>query len=197
MEMLPGKKLMGGIDRDWCKTIQQTTDGGYILFGQTDSFGSGFGDFWVLKLSGSGDVVWQKTYGGRYSKQSASIQQTTDGGYVVAGSIYSAGRYLDIVVLKLDSNGNITWQKGYGGSDSDAARFIQQITGGGYILAGDTESFGAGGYDNWVLKLDSNGDVIWQKTYGGSYNDYGSSIRENADDGCFWQEAIILQMLGF
>ena len=172
------QKTYGGLDRDVYKSIQQTTDDGYILAGDTKSFGAGFYDNWVLKLDSNGNVIWQKTYGGMSDDYTSSIQQTADGGYVVAGRIYG-----DSLVIKLDTNGNVTWQKGYGGIDSDAARFIQQITGGGYILAGDTESFGAGGYDNWVLKLDSNGNVIWQKTYGGSYDDFAFAIRETLDGG--------------
>jgi hypothetical protein len=101
--------------------------------------------FWVLKLDRNGDVQWQKTYGGPSEDKASSIQQTSDGGYIVAGTTYSfAAGYTDIWVLKLDRNGNVQWQKTYGGPSWDKASSIQQTSDGGYIVAGSTYSFGAG-----------------------------------------------------
>jgi len=181
------QKTYGGSGDDVATSIQQTTDGGYIVAGLTDSFGvAGYenDDFWVLKLDSNGNITWQKTYGGSDYDYAYSIQQTTDGGYIVAGSTGSFGAdYGDSWVLKLDSNGNVTWQKTYGGSGDDVASSIQQTTDGGYIVAGSTDSFGAGGSDAWVLKLGSNGNVTWQKTYGGSGDDVATSIQQTTDGG--------------
>jgi len=176
--------LYGGSNLDYAHSIQQTSDGGYIVAGSTKSFGAGYYDAWVLKLDSTGDVSWQKSYGGDKSDYAYSIQQTTDGGYIVAGRTKSFGAGdNDIWILKLESNGNVSWQKTYGGRDYDFADSIQQTSDGGYIVAGSTQSFGAGYYDAWVLKLDSTGDVSWQKTYGGSNLDYAHSIQQTTDGG--------------
>jgi uncharacterized delta-60 repeat protein len=170
--------------RDTGSSIQQTTDGGYIVAGNTQSFGAGVDDFWILKLNSDGTIAWQKTYGGTNTDWARSIQQTSDGGYIVAGETWSfgAGEW-DYWVLKLNSDGTVAWQKTYGGSSSDYANSIQQTSDEGYIVAGETWSFGAGEYDYWVLKLNSDGTVAWQKTYGGSSSDYANSIQQTSDGG--------------
>jgi uncharacterized delta-60 repeat protein len=177
-------KTYGGIGDDNASCIQQTSDGGYVVSGYTDSFGAGEGDFWVLKLDLNGAIEWQKTYGGTGNDQAWCIQQTNDGGYVVAGETDSFGAgLLDIWILKLTSTGSVTWQKTYGGANNDHLRSIQQTSDGGYIVGGDTYSFGAGDVDAWILKLASNGSVIWQKTYGGSGYDWASAVQETSDGG--------------
>jgi hypothetical protein len=180
------QKTYGGPDWDIASSIQQTSDGGYIVAGDTRSFGAGGWDIWVLKLDQNGNIQWQKTYGGRSDDSASSIQQTSDGGYIVAGDTRSFGAGdLDIWVLKLDQNGNIQWQKTYGGpmDDYNSSPSIQQTSDGGYIVAGDTKSFGAGRWDIWVLKLDQNGNIQWQKTYGGRSDDSASSIQQTSDGG--------------
>jgi hypothetical protein len=179
------QKTYGGTDSDFVNSIQQTSDSGYIVAGQTGSFGAGFYDAWVLKLDGDGYVQWQKTYGGTDSDFVNSIQQTSDSGYIVAGQTgsFSAGSY-DVWVLKLDGDGYVQWQKTYGGTDSDFVNSIQQTSDSGYIVAGQTGSFSAGSYDAWVLKLDGDGYVQWQKTYGGTANnDSANSIQQTSDGG--------------
>ncbi|MGA8848958.1 MAG: hypothetical protein WB564_03940 [Dehalococcoidia bacterium] len=174
----------GGTDRDSAHSIQETQDLGYIVAGTTRSFGAGGEDFWVLKLDLGGNVAWQKTYGGANNESANSIQQTQDGGYIVAGRTESFGAgESDFWVLKLDKDGNVTWQKTYGGTDYDEAYSIQQTQEGGYIVAGWTESFGAGDYDFWVLKLDKDGNVAWQKTYVGAGDDHAFSIQQTQDLG--------------
>ena len=178
------QKTYSGAGVDYAFSIQQTSDGGYIIAGFTYSFGAGYSDFWVLKLDSSGNITWQKTYGGTSYDYAESIQQTSDGGYIVAGRTYSFGAgYVDIWVLKLDSSGNVSWQKTYGGSGYDEAYSIKQTSDGGYVVAGYTDSFGAGSDDIWVLKLDSSGSVIWQKTYGGPSDDEARSIQQTSDGG--------------
>jgi uncharacterized delta-60 repeat protein len=178
-------KTYGGAGYDYATSIQQTTDGGYIVAGRTRSFGAGLDDFWVLKLNASGNVQWQKTYGGTDWDEASSIQQTSDGGYIVAGytDFWGAGRRLDFWVLKLNSRGDVVWQKTYGGRSEDRAFSIQQTSDGGYIVAGYTGSFGAGGGDFWVLKLSGRGDVVWQKSYGEKREDSANSIRQTSDGG--------------
>jgi hypothetical protein len=178
------QKTYGGSSYDSASSIQQTGDGGYIVVGSTTSFGAGYSDILVFKLSSAGDIEWQRTYGGSDSDSAGSIQQTTDGGYIVAGGTSSFGaRDGDIWILKLSSEGDIEWQRTYGGSDSDGAGSIQQTTDGGYIVAGGTSSFGAGNGDIWILKLSSEGDIEWQRTYGGSDYDNAQSIQQTTDGG--------------
>ena len=154
------QKTYGESQADQAYSIKQTNDGGYIVAGSILSFGAGQPDFWVLKLSSEGDIGWQKTYGGSEVETAYSIQQTIDGGYVVAGETRSFGTGNgDIWILKLTSDGNIEWQKTYGGSQDEKASSIQQTYDGGYIVAGFTDSYGAGEQDIFILKLFSNGDI--------------------------------------
>ena len=181
---LAWQKTFGGVLDDFAYSIQQTTDSGYIVAGYTNSFGAGYDDVYVLKLNSDGSLAWQKTFGGTYYDGAYSIQQTTDGGYIVAGytKSFRAGDS-DVYVLKLNSDGSLAWQKTFGGNDYDEAYSIQQTTDGGYIVAGYTRSFGAGGCDVYVLKLNSDGSLAWQKTFGGSDWDYAYSIQQTTDGG--------------
>ncbi|MCK4645765.1 MAG: hypothetical protein KAU46_05905 [Candidatus Aminicenantes bacterium] len=177
-------RIYGGSNSDTASSIQQTIDGGYIVAGRTGSFGAGYIDSWILKLDSVGDIEWQHTYGGIDSDRASSIQQTTDGGYIVAGYTHSFGAGdNDYWILKLTSNGDIEWQRTYGGTDGDKAYSIQQTSDGGYIVAGYTHSFGAGDYDYLILKLSSIGDIEWQRSYGGNDHEEASSIQQTSDGG--------------
>ncbi|HLA38021.1 MAG TPA: hypothetical protein VJZ02_06120 [Candidatus Brocadiales bacterium] len=174
----------GGVDSDWAYSVHETNDGGYIMAGATRSFGAGENDIWVLKLRPDGTVEWQKAYGGIENDWAYSIQQTLDGGYIVAGKTWSFGDGAsDIWILKLRVDGTVEWQKTYGGVSSDEASSVQQTSDGGYIVAGETKSFGAGDYDSWVLKLRPDGTIEWQKTYGGVSSDGASSVQQTSDGG--------------
>ena len=124
------------------------------MAGQTYSSGAGDQDIWLLKLTANGDIVWQKTYGGGAWDFANFVQQTSDGGYIVAGgtSSFGAGEK-DVWLLKLDENGIVTWQKTYGGVTFESATSVQQTSpDGGYIVVGTTVTFGAGEKDVWLLK---------------------------------------------
>ena len=179
------QKTYGGSgNEDSAGSIMQTTDGGYIVAAETNSFGAGNQDLWVLKINSDGTVNWQKTYGGSDDDFPGPIHQTADGGYIMAGETksFGAGNY-DTWVLKLNPDGTVNWQKTYGGSDDDNPSSIQLTSDGGYIVVGDTRSFGAGGSDLWMLKLGSSGNVQWQKTYGGTLEDIGNSVQQTSDGG--------------
>ena len=165
---------------DMAYSIIQTKDGGYAVAGYTDSKGSY--DAYVIKLNSNGDKAWEKTFGGGRWEIAYSIVQTTDGGYVMAGYTESntMGKQ-DILVIKLDSNGNEDWNKKMGGSDTDITRSIIQTTDGGYAIAGYTNSKGAGSYDAHVIKLNSTGNKTWEKTFGGSDDDKAYSIVQTTD----------------
>jgi hypothetical protein len=167
-------------DVDDASSVQQTSDGGYIVAGATGIPQ----DVWVLKLNSTGNVTWQKRYmGGTGSDWAGSIQQTSDGGYIVAGVTATGMQASKVWVLKLSSSGGVTWQKTYGGSFVNQATSIRQTSDGGYIVAAITNSFGAGGIDVWVLKLDSAGGVTWQKTCGGTDWDGAESVQQTSDGG--------------
>lgn len=177
-------KTYGGRSEDIPWAVIPASDGGYIVAGQTPSFGAGANEMWLTKLDDLGNAIWQKTYGGGSTASARSIIPTSDGGYIVAGDISSLGvEPGDMWVLKLDGSGNVVWQKTYGGRSWDYATSIIPTSDNSYIVVGHTFSFGAGGYDVWVLKLDSLGNVVWQKTYGGSSHEYAWSSARTSDDG--------------
>jgi uncharacterized delta-60 repeat protein len=177
-------KTYGGTRYDWPSSVQQTSDGGYIVAGGTWSFGAGRNDIFLIKTDANGNIIWAKTYGGTDDDIANSVQQTSDGGYIVAGGTYSFGAgSADIFLIKTDANGNVIWAKTYGGTSSDYANSVQQTSDGGYIVAGETESFGAGRNDVFLIKTDANGNVQWAKTYGGTSSDYANSVQQTSDGG--------------
>ncbi len=177
-------KTYGGTYYDYAYSVQQTSDGGYIVAGYTASFGAGNDDIFLIKTDANGNIIWAKTYGGTYYDYAHSVQQTSDGGYIVAGYTASFGAgYYDAFLVKTDANGNIQWAKTYGGTDDDSASSVQQTSDGGYIVAGWTQSFGAGGWDIFLIKTDANGNIQWAKTYGGTYWDGVFSVQQTSDGG--------------
>jgi hypothetical protein len=176
-------KAIGGGGEDMAYSIVQSSDGGYFVAGSTQSFEGGPADIYVVKLDSGGNVQWTKTIGGSFDDEAHSIIQSSDGGYVVAGWTSSFGPGSDIYVVKLDSSGNVVWAKTIGGSNSDYAHSIIQSSDGGYVVAGSTSSFGSGGSDFYVVKLDSSGNVQWAKTIGGSDYDAAYSIIQSSDGG--------------
>jgi uncharacterized delta-60 repeat protein len=177
-------RAYGGNGDDWANSIQQTVDQGYIVAGYTDSFGAGNMDFWILKLSFTGAVEWQRTYGGGGDEKALAIQQTSDEGYIVAGytDSFGAGRK-DMWVLKLSPSGDIEWQQTFGSSGDDEATAVRQMNDGGFIIAGSSNSWGAGERDFWIMKLNSSGSVVWQKIYSLNVNAYLGSIHPTEDGG--------------
>jgi hypothetical protein len=177
------QKCLGGSETDWAYSIQQTTDGGFVLAGFSfsndgDVSGNHGGfDYWIAKLDAFGNIQWQKCLGGSYNDLATTIQQTTDGGFVVAGYTQSndgdvSGNHYDNYVtddywiVKLDVSGNIQWQKCLGGSYTDRAYSIQQTADGGFVVAGFSLSYNGdvsgdhGQEDYWVVKLGSFNSVI-------------------------------------
>jgi len=177
-------KHYGGLSDEEAYSIQQTSDGGYIVAGYTLSFSYGNADFAIYKLNSSGNKIWFKHYGGIGNDYGRSIQQTSDGGYIVAGYTISYTYGVnDFAIYKLDSSGNKVWFKHYGGTNGDRGYSIQQTSDGGYIVAGDTDSYTYGSYDFAIYKLDSSGNKVWFKHYGGTNSDSGSSIQQTSDSG--------------
>jgi hypothetical protein len=176
-------KTYGGTGDDRASSVLQTSDGGYIVVGDTGSLGADSVDIFLVKTDANGNIIWAKTYGGTNNDYAYSVQQTSDGGYIVEGRTYSfgAGNY-DFFLIKTDANGNIIWAKTYGGTSDDYAYSVQQTSDGGYILAGYTSSFMVGP-DIFLIKTDANGNIQWSKTYGGASYDYAHSVRQTSDGG--------------
>ena len=177
-------QTFGGFDDDWVEFVQQTTDGGYILAGKTKSYGAGNGDAWLIKTNAMGTEQWSRTFGSYKNDWVFSVQQTTDGGYILTGFTYSYGiGGMDAWLIKTDAMGAEQWSQTFGGYGKDYVYSVQQTTDGGYILAGETGSYGVGKYDVWLIKTDAEGIEQWSQTFGGSDDDRVRSVQQTTDGG--------------
>ncbi len=207
------EKSYGGSGGDFAYYIHQTTDKGYIVAGSSssndgdvtgnhpDNLGYPSIDYWILRLDSVGNLIWEKSFGGKKDDAAKCVRQTNDGGFIVTGSAHSNngdvsgnhgnGNY-DIWVVKLDTNGNLAWQKCFGGSGYEESNSIQQTSDGGFIIAGGAASMDgdvSGNHDPdvedyWIVKLDSVGNLMWQKCLGGTETDVAFDI-QLTDDGSF------------
>ncbi|MCK4311890.1 MAG: PQQ-like beta-propeller repeat protein, partial [Candidatus Cloacimonetes bacterium] len=169
----------GGIadDRGYC--VQQTSDGGYIIVGHTESFGSGYWDIYLIKTDENGNEIWSNTFGGSDAEYGYFVRQTNDGGFIITGYTTSFGAgSKDVYLIKTDHLGNEIWSKTFGGSHADLGSSVLQTSDGGYIIAGymspNVESH------FFLLKTDENGNEIWSHTFGGNYC---WSMNQTSDSG--------------
>jgi predicted secreted protein len=177
-------KTYGGPLDDRVQDMCMTSDGGYALCCLANSFGAGSADFWLIKVTATGDAQWNKTYGGTGSETPYYIAQTSDGGYTMVGNTNSSGAgNTDFWLVKTDAGGNMQWNKTYGGTGADNGFHIIKTSDGGFALLGVTASSGAGGSDVWLIKADATGTMQWNKTYGGSSYDGGMAFVQTADGG--------------
>ena len=177
-------KTFGGSFWDWGTSVQQTTDGGYIVTGMTEPSGMGDWDAFLLKTDSSGEYEWLQIFGAEDYDNGMSVRQTSDGGYIVLADTYSYGAgSSDFWLIKTNSSGILSWTKTFGGTGTERSHSVRQTTDGGYILAGDTRSYGSGDYDVWLVKTDDNGDTVWSETFGGAEEDCGCSVRQTNDGG--------------
>jgi len=178
----------GGANDDRAYSVIQTSDGGYALAGFTyDS--SNTWDFWLVKTNSTGGMQWDQPYGGADDDEACSVVQTSDGGYALAGFTYNFGGNLDAWLVRTNTTGGMLWNQMYEGSNAGGsfsvnfANSLIKTSDGGYAMAGTTSSFGAGGWDFWLVKTDSFGNVQWNQTYGGAYDDEAYSVVRTSDGG--------------
>lgn len=166
------QKSLGGGGSDFLRAVRQTSNGEYILVGSSDSFGSTSIDAWIVKLKQDGSIAWQKTFASSKLDSFRSVQATNDGGYIVAGELWSSGLGTHAaLVIKFDEKDDILWQRVY---DVGTAHAVHQTLDGKFVVAGS----------NWVMKLSDNGDYTWAKTYSsGGYRNSIYSIYPASDGG--------------
>ena len=207
------QKSFGGSGEDTAYSIRQTSDGGFILLGESNSLDGdvtgnhGDADYWVVKLTINGDIEWQQSFGGIAADIPSDVHQTSDGGYIISGYAGSnnsgdvTGHHgsFDFWVLKLDTNGALEWEKALGGSSTDWGRAISPLSDGSYMVLGTTSSIDGDVIDHyedpdfWLVKLSHTGDIIWQKILGGSKADHGFAMDQTSDGsfvlaGYAWSE---------
>jgi hypothetical protein len=181
---LQWNKTIGGAASDYANCIIQTSDGGYAVAGQTNSFGAGNSDIFLIRLNSNGSIRWSRTVGGSGSDRARTIIKTFDGGFAISGSTSSFGSGSDdMYIVKLDSGGTVSWNRTAGGSNFDYAGSMIQCSDSSYVLGGYTQSFGAGLYDMYLVKFDKNGNSIWNKTIGGTTYEDCSAIIQTTDGG--------------
>jgi hypothetical protein len=175
-------KIYGGLWGEVGITIEQDKEGNYIATGYTMSFDPGNADVWILKFNEIGDTLWTKRVGGSQEEYGYSIKQTKNEGYIVTGYTQSFGSNHDVYLIRLDSSGDTIWTNHYGGQGVDFGEDVLELDDDGFIIAGYTTSFGMGGYDCYLVRVDLNGDTLWTRHYGGEFDDKAYAI-ELFDDG--------------
>lgn len=177
-------RVIGGTDDDFAYSIIQSSDGGFVVTGQTKSFGSGGYDLIIIKLSSVGNIQWTRTAGYLGFESGVCIIETSDGGFAVAGSTtsYGAGGD-DMFIVKTNSSGVVIWSRVIGGTGIDRATSLIQLSDGSFVAAGSTTSFGAGGFDMYIVKFNSSGQLNWTRTVGGTGYEFAGSLVQAADGG--------------
>lgn len=204
-------KNLGGANNDDAISVVKASDNGYVMAGTTDSTGGDIvdkttddSDIWVLKTDEQGNILWSKTYGGTNDEQATSIQNTADGGFVVAAFTRSAdgdvtsgnAGFNDLWIVKLSSTGALEWEKTYGFAGNDQAFSVTPTSNGGYFLLGVLDVTASGGQGNagrsasthaggdyWAIQTDGSGNLVWSRYYGGSFTDTAYEAVETDDGG--------------
>jgi hypothetical protein len=177
-------RTYGGPQTEWCWSIVKTSDNGYALLGRFNSYDEGNNDFWLIKTDSEGLLDWEKTIGDIGDERGRSLVNTADGGFLLLGWTNSSGALgIDFWLVKTDEYGNPQWNKTYGGEAGDRGKVIVKTEDNGYLIGGSTTSFGAGDNDVWLVRIDSAGNHIWNKTYGGQERETVESMLVTDDGG--------------
>jgi hypothetical protein len=201
-------RTYGGSYDDICYDMQQTADGGYVLVGESKSFGGGFfSDIYIMKTDENGDSLWTRVYGGDEDDYGYSIQQTFDGGYIISGNTASFGAVSDIYLLKTDADGDSMWARIYDKADFNYGLAVQQTPDSGFIVVGFVFWWSTMQSDVYMIKTNSQGDTLWTKTFGGADSDWGYAVKQTMDGGyiiagatesfsAIWQDAYLIKTDG-
>ncbi len=189
-------KTYGGPESDLATGLVCTADGGYVMVGETRSYGAGETDFWLVKVDSSGNMQWNKTFGDPTADKATCVIQTSDGGYALGGYWLENGASEAVLFIKTDSLGNVQWTRTYGGAEGERVNSVVQTSEGGYALAGVTDSYNDERKpDFWLVKTDPNGIIDWNKTYTKQNTDNAQSLIQTRDGGYtlagFVRQAII------
>ena len=177
-------RTYGGDSEDLAFSVQATPDGGFIVAGWTTSFGAGAADIYLVKTDSAGETLWTRTYGGLNAEFGHSVQPTPDGGYIVAGTTASFGAgNRDVYMVKTDASGETLWTRTFGGPGDDEGNSVQLTRDSGYVVAGQSNSFGAGDADVYLIKINASGDTLWTRTCGDTQEDCGCSVQQASDGG--------------
>jgi hypothetical protein len=184
MGELMWERTYGGPQDEYGWSMAPTPDGGYVLGGQTDSFGEGEEDGYLVKVNAQGEEIWSQTYGGPQEDRLFSVDQTADHGFVLTGTTrsFSAGER-DLYLVKTSSTGELTWMQMFGEERDDVGHAVRQTADRGFIVTGYTKSFGAANYDTWLIKTDESGNTEWEKFFGGTGDDRTIYGEQTTDGG--------------
>ena len=177
-------RAYGGSLLEFARCVRQTSDGGYIVVGTTESFGAGERDIYLIKTDSAGDTLWTRTYGGIRSEFGFAVMQTLDGGYIIVGETASFGAGMaDVYVVKTDAAGDTLWTRTYGRAGDDKCYSVDHAWGGGYVFGGHSQSPNPYHHDFFLLRTDTLGNTLWSRVYNRWDNDYGRCARQTADGG--------------
>ncbi|UCD17116.1 MAG: hypothetical protein JSV44_11795 [Candidatus Zixiibacteriota bacterium] len=178
------EKNYGGSGQDEGRSIRQTSDNGFIICGTTSSYGSGYDDVYFIRTDSIGDTVWTTTVGGGGGESGSAVRQTADGGFIAVGSTGSFGDgYSSLYAIRLNANGDSVWTAVYGGGGADFGYALEITPDQGFIFSGGTASFSAGYTDAYLVKTDAGGNVEWEKSYGGAFDDRAYAVMRAMDGG--------------
>lgn len=182
------EKTYGGLGRDYGASLALLPDGGYIIAGYTESNSLGVlgdRDFYLVKTDNLGNLLWEHTYGGSNSERASSVIVTSEGDFILIGLTETSSQTAsqNIWIVKTDSNGLQMWNRTIGGPSSDFPYAAIPSSDDGIIITGKTESYGVGGSDVWLVKTDASGNSEWNSTFGGTGNEYATSIISTLDGG--------------
>ncbi|UCH11039.1 MAG: leucine-rich repeat domain-containing protein [Fidelibacterota bacterium] len=175
-------RTYGGTSWENCRSMQMTSDDGFVLVGATESFGPNDRNIWLVRTDSNGDTSWTKTFGKSLLNDANSVVQTSDSGFIVVGETgtYDEGSE-DVYLVRTDSDGDTLWTKTYGGSNKDISKSVQQTADSGYIVLANRQV--NGNVDIWLLKTDANGDTTWTSTFHTGSDGEGTKVVQTADSG--------------
>jgi hypothetical protein len=178
------ERAYGDTAMDYGRSVQVTSDGGYVITGYSESFGSGGMDVYTVRTDSLGDTLWTRSYGGPADDYGLSVDVTSGDGFIIAGYSQSFGSGSnDIYLIITNASGDPLWTRTYGDTTNDVGLFVQEVSQGGFIVAGYTTSSSAGGTDAYLIRTNSTLDTLWTRTYGDSTYEYGYSVDETQDGG--------------